>query len=261
MKSDGLARIGAACAIRSGEFGKAVEFLEQGRSTFWTQGLRLRTSLDSLFVEARGLAIRFKGLAHQLEQGSYRSSSKAMTSDAHQMSLDQEAKLYRQIQDNWDNTVSEIRSLGKYRSFLKPAPFHELQKAASNGLIVMLNATKSRFDVLIVTSSGVGHVPFPGLNPSSVDAFAERTRFVQANAKNIDPKILDQTSLQTLKEDNLEENQVDDSLRLFGGLVPHGPGDTLASVLKSLWVEAAQLVISHLQITVSQCVHNDTPPN
>ena len=52
VKSDGLARNGTACAIRSGEFGKAVEFLEHGRSTFWSQALRLRTPLDSLDIEA-----------------------------------------------------------------------------------------------------------------------------------------------------------------------------------------------------------------
>ena len=55
-RSDGLACNVAACTIRSGEFDKAVKFLEQGWTMFWSQALWLRTPLDSLSIEALKLA-------------------------------------------------------------------------------------------------------------------------------------------------------------------------------------------------------------
>jgi tetratricopeptide (TPR) repeat protein len=41
--SDGLARDASRCAIRFGNLEKAIEFLEAGRSIFWTQVLSLRS--------------------------------------------------------------------------------------------------------------------------------------------------------------------------------------------------------------------------
>jgi hypothetical protein len=37
-----------SCALRSGDVGRTVELLEQGRTTIWTQMARLRTPFDSL---------------------------------------------------------------------------------------------------------------------------------------------------------------------------------------------------------------------
>ena len=54
--SDGLARDAAACAIRSYQYGKAVELLEAGRAVFWSQALRLRTSVSDLHDVAPALA-------------------------------------------------------------------------------------------------------------------------------------------------------------------------------------------------------------
>jgi hypothetical protein len=41
--SDGLAHNGAACAIRPGQYDKAVGLLEDGRTVFWLQAMKLRT--------------------------------------------------------------------------------------------------------------------------------------------------------------------------------------------------------------------------
>ncbi|KAG1797172.1 hypothetical protein EV424DRAFT_513535 [Suillus variegatus] len=43
-----LAVDAASCALRSGDVGRAVELLEQGRTIIWTQMARLRTPLDGL---------------------------------------------------------------------------------------------------------------------------------------------------------------------------------------------------------------------
>ena len=37
--TDGLARNAAACAIQSGQYDKAIELLEEGRTIFWSQAL------------------------------------------------------------------------------------------------------------------------------------------------------------------------------------------------------------------------------
>ena len=164
------------------------------------------------------------------------------------MSLDQEATLYCQIQDDLEDMLSNIRNSVKgFDDFLKLTLLHKLQKAAKNRPIMMLNASKSRCDALIVTSAGVDHVPFPGLDPLSIDALTWFTCIAQANSWNVEISSSDQMSLETLIQRN-------DGFRLDGHLVPNGliPGhDILASTLELLWFEVVQPVMSHLQLTVS----------
>ena len=104
-----------------------------------------------------------------------------MDSETRRMSLGQEATHYRQIQDDWELTLGDIRNLDGFREFLEPTPLHGLQKAALKGPIVILNASKTRCDALIMTPAGVDHIPFPELDPPRVDALAQLTRLAQAN--------------------------------------------------------------------------------
>jgi len=70
--SDGLAWDASRCAIRAGKLEKAIEFLEAGRSIFWTQVLSLRSPFNQLHDIELELADRMRELSTELELGSHR---------------------------------------------------------------------------------------------------------------------------------------------------------------------------------------------
>jgi len=65
--SDGLARDAAACAIRSGQYERAVELLEEGRAVFWSQALQLRTPMTNLHAAAPELEAKLRRISIALE--------------------------------------------------------------------------------------------------------------------------------------------------------------------------------------------------
>ena len=106
---NGLARNAAACAIRSGHFSRAVEFLEEGRTIFWSQALQLRTPLDKLPLEAPDLAQKLKDISQSLEQGSLRYNRRdTFNTEKNVISIEQEAVHYRKLGDDWLVTLQEV---------------------------------------------------------------------------------------------------------------------------------------------------------
>ncbi|KAG1859842.1 CHAT domain-containing protein [Suillus subluteus] len=119
-----LAVDAAACALRSGDVHCAVELLEQGRTVIWTQMTRLCTPLDSLQTHgdhAVGLIKRFRDLSSLLDKP-----------------------------PNWNRAVEEIRKIEGFSCFLLPPLFSDLQDAAHYGPIIMLIASKSSCNAIII---------------------------------------------------------------------------------------------------------------
>ena len=77
--------------------------------------------------------------------------------------MEQEAIRYRHLNDEWSATLDEVRKLESFERFLRPNSYLKLQNAASRGPVVILNACKSRFDVLVVNTSGVEHIALLGV--------------------------------------------------------------------------------------------------
>jgi tetratricopeptide (TPR) repeat protein len=174
--SDGLARKAAACAIRSGQCHKAVEMLESGRAIFWSQALQLRTPLDKLISTAPELAQRLQHISRALERGALRDSSANYSDTQRRRSMEQENERFQHLNDEWLKKVDEVRKLDGLHDFLRPKSLDTLQKAASNGPIVILNACESGCDALLITSSGVRHVALPRITFNDVKALVQRIR-------------------------------------------------------------------------------------
>jgi hypothetical protein len=68
--SDGLACDAAACAIRWGQYEKAVKLLEEGRAVFWSQALQLCSPMTTLRDVAPELEADLRRISIALEQGS-----------------------------------------------------------------------------------------------------------------------------------------------------------------------------------------------
>ncbi|KAG2148785.1 hypothetical protein DEU56DRAFT_909098 [Suillus clintonianus] len=132
-----------SCSVRRGSFSAAVELVEQGRAAFWTQLARFPTPLDELSALGdtdMALAVEFKQLSFRLRHASDEST-------------EDKSPQIRQLTVQWDDVVSRIRLLPVFRRFLLPLLFSDLQKAAEDGPVVILNSSKYSCDALIITSA------------------------------------------------------------------------------------------------------------
>ncbi|KAG1840974.1 hypothetical protein C8R48DRAFT_620558, partial [Suillus tomentosus] len=144
-----LATDAFSCSVRRGALTTAVELVEQGRAVFWTQLARFSTSLDELSVSGDAgmvLAEEFKRLSFRLR-------------NAFDQSEDQSSQI-RQLTMQWDEVVSRVRMLSDFSRFLLPPLFSDLQKAAEDGPVIIVNAGQHSCDALIIRSAGDPvHVP------------------------------------------------------------------------------------------------------
>jgi len=177
--SDGLACDAAACTIRSCWYDKAVELLEEGRAIFWSQALELRTPMTRLHDVAPVLESRLKSLSFALERVSLQDTSRTPSpTDSPQklISMEQEARHFRRLNSEWLETLAEVRMLPGLQDFLRPSRLSTLHAAAVDAPVVILNASQSGCDALIMTSSDVKHIPLPNLSLPFIDMLVRLIR-------------------------------------------------------------------------------------
>ncbi|KAG1831276.1 CHAT domain-containing protein [Suillus variegatus] len=143
-----LAVDAASCALRSGDVCRAVELLEQGRTIIWTQMARLRTPLDSL--ETRGdhavtLMKRFRHLSSLLDKPLASHSESTPKVD-----VEAEETWHRRLVEDWNGAVEEIQKIEGFSRFLLPPLFSYLQDAARDGPVIVLIASRSSCDAIII---------------------------------------------------------------------------------------------------------------
>ncbi|THU94297.1 hypothetical protein K435DRAFT_860746 [Dendrothele bispora CBS 962.96] len=176
LNTDGLAREAAACAIRHGRLDLAVEFLESGRTVFWSQALQLRMPVDQLAAVNIELANKLQDISKQLENGALRDVSRSGSGSGEQaVVFDTEAVNYRLLDVEWAELVEKIRELEGFDDFLKPKSFITLSAAAQHGTIVILNASsfRSECDAILLTSTQDPiHVPLKTLSYQTLEALA-----------------------------------------------------------------------------------------
>ena len=179
--SNGLAPAAAACAIKSGQYDKAVELLEEGRAIFWAQALQLRTPMTDLHDVAPELGEKLRSISLALEQGSLRDVSLSFPNNTHRViSMEQEASNFRRLNDEWLETLEEVRRLESFQDFLRPRRISVLLGAAEIVPLVILNASGTACAALILTSTGVQHVPLPDLTFGNVTQLVKLLRIPQS---------------------------------------------------------------------------------
>ncbi|KAF8146362.1 CHAT domain-containing protein [Mycena galopus ATCC 62051] len=139
----GLASDAATCASRFKNIEKVVEFLEAGRSVFWSQGLQIHTSLEDLYSAHPLLARRLSDISKQLELGSHRdvvSLRMLPPQNKEHMILDKEDTYYRTLNSTWVQVLQDVQQQPGFEGFLRPKSLKELKNAASGGPVVILNA-------------------------------------------------------------------------------------------------------------------------
>ncbi|KIM74613.1 hypothetical protein PILCRDRAFT_14277 [Piloderma croceum F 1598] len=263
---DGLARDAAACALRFGRPDRAVELLEGGRTVFWAQALQLHKPTMDLRDTAPELEEQLRRISIALEQGSFRDAS---TSPSHTMqkvmSMEQETSHFRRLNDKWLATLEQVRRLSGFQDFLRPSRLSTLQCAANNGPIVILNASQTGCNALILTSTGVQHtIPFPDLNFTLLTKLVKLLRYAIGYGGSRDAPLLE--SNRELVEDILQQMPfISDTLQLRLPSERHlgristtssQPDEVFRFVLGVLWVSVSKPIIGMLELKKS-----DMPPN
>jgi tetratricopeptide (TPR) repeat protein len=176
--SDGLARNAATCAIRSSQYGRAVELLEAGRGVFWSQALQLRTPMTDLRGVAPELEKKLMHISLALERGSLRDASRHLSDTPQKViSMEKEASYCYRLNEEWLATLSEVRQIDGFQDFLRPSRLSVLQHAATNGPVILLNASQTDCAALILTSTESHHVLLPDLSLTGVIRLVEILRY------------------------------------------------------------------------------------
>ena len=129
----------SAC-LRNHAPARAVEFLKQGHSIFWTQLTCFHTPLHTVMesgLEGKTLAKKFTQLALNIHN------------TLNIPSPDQHEQLW-QLNLKLQQVVTDIRALPGLSRFLLPILFSDLQCAACGGPVIIVNASKYSCDALVV---------------------------------------------------------------------------------------------------------------
>ncbi|KAI0825522.1 CHAT domain-containing protein [Irpex lacteus] len=158
-----------AAAINAGEFGKAIEWIESGRTLVWSQILQLHTPLDNLHHFHSQLADRLQHVSQALQQAATSSSSTTAqlssttySNPSSQLSYDMQAKSSHGYADEYEKLLKQIRKLEGFESFLQPKTLSQLAGACKSGPVVLINMHESRCDALILHDSAevkIKHIP------------------------------------------------------------------------------------------------------
>lgn len=171
----GLPRAAAAIAIAIGQPRDALSLLERGRGVLLGRMTDSRTQYDTLAELEPELAEHLREVQGRLDHLQSPSTAPthedalARTADSGS-SADQRSNLARRYQE----LIAEIRSRPGFGSFLRPAPFEQLQQAAADGPVALVNISELRCDALVLSDEDLLHVHLPEVTSQEAEAQAEK---------------------------------------------------------------------------------------
>jgi hypothetical protein len=173
----GLGADAAACCVRAGLAGRAVELCEQARGVLLGQALDTRTDLTALAQAHPTLADRFTGLAAELDRAGDRPGHRALAwagtegMGAGTGLADATGARLREAAEAFEQLIGEIRRLPGFDRFLLPPPLTELQAIVGEVPVAVVIVSWLGSYALVVTASGVLEpLPLPEVSPDSVAA-------------------------------------------------------------------------------------------
>lgn len=144
LKADSIGTRAASYALHCGQGERAVELLEETHAVFWTQNLRLRSSVDLL---PDNLGNELKVLSRQIEiaQGGG-TNARAITEESKEDRVACQRELCRRL----DDLLLRIRDRPGMERFMMPDTFQTLSQVASSGpVVIFLHSRSSAFGVII----------------------------------------------------------------------------------------------------------------
>ena len=162
-EEDGRPALAVSCAVGAGQLERAVELLERGR-------MMTAPAVSVAADDVEALRQRRPDLGEMVDAAHAEMTAAAGQNQVAFLPLGvtvvnegwQDQRQRREAAArNWQDTVTQVRSVPGLEGFLAPAGFSMLAKAAQAGPVVVLNASPYRCDALIVRTSGVDVVPLP----------------------------------------------------------------------------------------------------
>jgi tetratricopeptide (TPR) repeat protein len=249
--SDGLARNAARCAIRAGKLEKAVEFLEGGRSVFWSQVLSLRSPISKLHDIAPELANKLQDIATALELGSHRDISRDISDFRQNLSIEEESSKLNRLNEEWAISIHKVRKLKGFEDFLRPRCLSALQAAASKSPVVILVANHDGSHCLILTSTTIHHIDLPCLHTPMLQNLV---RLVQVG---VSQSRVSRSSINTIVENINTFPGENRKSKVVNNNKLGSSDDVFKLVLGMLWDDIVNPVIRLLKIQVSALIWSE----
>ena len=155
----------AADAIVAGDYDKALEWLENGRTTTLTQVLRTATPLDNLRKDHAQLASELQHAYQALLDASLPKCPMPIDDVRPQTSLETQAETTRNLALKYESLLVQVRELEGLENFMCCRKLAQLSEACTTGPVVFINVHESRCDALVLHHPGkVAHVPLPAFS-------------------------------------------------------------------------------------------------
>ncbi|KAJ3511663.1 hypothetical protein NLJ89_g3965 [Agrocybe chaxingu] len=222
-------------AFDNSAFESALAWLEQGRCLVWNQISRLRTPVDRLRVAKPSLADRFVQLANGLEASGFRQQSPIPASEVaitpRTIAIQDEIHAHARFARDWDNLLSEIRSIPGFQDFLQPPEVADiLERLPQDAPIVIFSIAQERCDALALVS-GVGtpiHIALANFTyEKAIELRSELQGYLRAHGVRLRDEELDPDADRGGHQVQCHRRQ--------GGLY---------RVLRSLWLDVVQPILS-----------------
>lgn len=164
-KSDSICVRAASQAVLSNRPERAIELLEETHSMFWTQYLRLRTSLDTLPLDMDN---ELKFLTHQI----------TLVQRGEELEGDHVAR-QQDLCQRLDKLLEHIRGQPGLERFMLHSTYGTISQVASAGpVFVLLQSRLSAFCLLIRRpGSPPERIDLPGINDVLLDRLVSSLRF------------------------------------------------------------------------------------
>jgi tetratricopeptide (TPR) repeat protein len=141
-----IAMTGASLALNLSQPEKALEIMEQGRATFWTHTLRLRSSFDDIPEE---LHSRLSVLARRLDK--IANPSENSTDQRYE---EKEIAQRRKDSEEFNSLVDQVRCLPGQDRFMLPDEYSTLRDVAEKGPVVVLVCSPLACHAIILAPLG-----------------------------------------------------------------------------------------------------------
>jgi tetratricopeptide (TPR) repeat protein len=219
---------GATFALECGQKAIALEILEEARSIFWCQGLRLRdTQFNDLPIE---LAIQLEELFKALSQWPETPLQSEISTSYH----NEDHAFRRRQNETVHQLLQDVRKLRGFERFLLGQQFSSLTQAACKGPVVVLISDQFRCNALILLNKNgeTRHVPLSLLTPHSLKGLSVRSRALHTTRGN-------------------ERSILSDSVGRAVRIRRKGKWEDGEHILEELWMKVVKPIINALGLQVS----------
>jgi hypothetical protein len=190
-------------------------------------------------------------ISFMLEHGSHRDRSRSLSESPEAvMSLEKEESDYRRLNDEWHATLEKVRQLDGFGNFLRPSRLSTLRGAAANGPVVAVNVSKTGPSALILTVSGVEHIPLPELDFTELETLVRLVHTATGRAPSGRQSLPPENNLAQVESlvqqlpVSSETSQFFQQYRAMGPAKNYShPDDIFRLVLATLWTKIVRPII------------------